>query len=85
MDKECALGGQSKDNSGGGGGGARDAKGLIAAKEKRARVNDVEGGGGATKKQGRKLPLKRNQPPSTSVDAVWGGVHQQQWPLGGHK
>ena len=79
VDKECALGGgQSKDNSVGGGvGGARGggAKGVIgAAKEKRARANDVEeGGGGATKKQGRKLPLKRNQAPSTSVDAVLGG------------
>lgn len=77
VDKECALGGQSNDNSGGGGGGAcgGGAKGVIgAAKEKRTRANDVEeGGGGPTKKQGRKLPLKRNQPPSTLVDAVLGG------------
>lgn len=81
VDKECALGGgQSKDNSGGGGGGggARGggAKGVIgAAKEKRTRGNDVEEGGWGptTKKQKRKLPLKRNQPSSTSVDAVLGG------------
>ena len=80
VDKECALGGgQSKDNSVGGGvGGARGggAKGVIgAAKEKRTRGNDVEEGGWGptTKKQKRKLPLKRNQPSSTSVDAVLGG------------
>ncbi len=50
------------------------AKGVIvAAKEKRARANDAEEGGRRpTKKQGKKLPLNRNQPPSTSVDAVLG-------------
>ena len=70
---------QSKvSGGGGGGGGARGggAKGVIgAAKEKRTRGNDVEEGGWGptTKKQKRKLPLKRNQPSSTSVDAVLGG------------
>ena len=56
VDKECTLGGgQSKDNSVGEGvGGARGggAKGVIgAAKEKRARANDVEEGGGGTNEE----------------------------------
>ena len=74
MDK-CALGGQSKDNSGNGGGGAGKDKGtkgavaakdkganvVVAAKEKHARANE------------KKLPTKRNRSPSPLVDAVSGG------------
>ena len=90
VDKDCALGGgQSKDNSGCGGGGARGggAKGVIgAAKEKRARANDVEEGGGDqlrnregnSPSRGISLPLHR-------LTLFWGGMHQQQWRLGGHE
>jgi hypothetical protein len=92
IDKECALGGggQSKDNSGGGGGGGArggGAKGVIgAAKEKRARANDVEEGGGDQRRnregncpsRGISLHLHRLKP-------FWGGMHLQQWRLGGHE
>jgi hypothetical protein len=58
-------------------------------------INAREGGGGPTKKQGRKLPTKKNLSPSPLFDAgtlgvidnsvndptaaSGGGVHQQQW------
>ena len=87
---KCARGGQSKDNSGGGGSARKDkgAKGVVAAKDKFAQANDDEGalggnaavdkcargGGGPTKKQGRKLPTKRNLSPSPLVDAGTLGV-----------
>lgn len=71
------LGVPLNDNSGGGGARGRGAKGVIvaAAKGKRARANDVEAGGKRPnkKKLGRTLPLKRDTPPSTSVDDVLGG------------